>query len=119
MATSDEPASGEQPARPGDGTVMSRSQVSVRSPGSPYSEACDREGRALDARLAQIRRRVGSGEYGIREAADERIRCLTQHLAELERLRTRYLGDDAPVPEPDQVTEIQKLLEPRGWDERD
>jgi len=86
------------------------------NPNARYREAVAIENRALDARLANIRRRVDAGEYTTRQAADERVRCLTEHLAELQRLRARHLGSEA-APEPEQVPGIPPL--PDIWTDRD
>jgi hypothetical protein len=57
-----------------------------------YREALERENRALDEALADIRQRQDSGQITVRQAADERVEVLERHLASVRLLREMY-GD--------------------------
>jgi hypothetical protein len=48
----------------------------------------------LGERLAAIRTDVDGGDITIREAADERVQVLADHLAKLIGLRREYFGGD-------------------------
>ncbi|MGO8957575.1 MAG: hypothetical protein ACLQFR_09435 [Streptosporangiaceae bacterium] len=54
------------------------------------SDAADR----LDEQLASIRRDQDAGDITVREAADERVQVLGEHLDRLRLLRAEYLDDD-------------------------
>jgi hypothetical protein len=58
-----------------------------------YSVALANQNKHLDEQLAAIRVRQDDGTITIREAADERIRVLTDHLAALHTLRRQFFGD--------------------------
>jgi hypothetical protein len=61
---------------------------------SRYMDAAALAGRALQARIGNIGRRRDSGEFTTRQAADERIRALEEHLATVRLLRERQLGGE-------------------------
>jgi hypothetical protein len=46
----------------------------------------------LDGALAGLRDRLAAGEVDVRQAADDRVRLMEDHLSELRRLRAAYLG---------------------------
>jgi hypothetical protein len=83
-----------------------------------YMAAAQVEDGDLGARLANIRRRLDSGESGVVEGAREQIRVLTVHLAELRRLRAKFLGSEDKEAREREISEIQELLAP-GWTGRD
>jgi hypothetical protein len=60
--------------------------------GRYYIEA-EAEDRRLAERLAAIRSREDAGELTTRQAADERIAAMEQHLEAVRKLRERYLED--------------------------
>ena len=57
-----------------------------------YSQAIAREAAILDRRIADIRRRQDDGELTVRQAADERITAMENHLAALRRLSEIHLS---------------------------
>ena len=57
-----------------------------------YSLALANLNKILDQQLASIRGRQDDGALTIRQAADERIAALEQHLAELRKLREVHFG---------------------------
>jgi hypothetical protein len=59
-----------------------------------YMAAAALEQESLDAALAGLRDRLASGEVDVRQAADERVKLLERHLAELRRLHAIHLGDN-------------------------
>ena len=59
----------------------------IREYNSLIAEACER----LDERLSFIRGDYDRGEITVREAADERIQVMTEHLTRLRLLREEYL----------------------------
>jgi hypothetical protein len=63
------------------------------APGDSYSVALANQNRHLDEQIAGIRARQEAGTISIREAADERIRVMTDHLAALHALRRKHFGD--------------------------
>jgi hypothetical protein len=62
-----------QPSLPDDG-------------GARYRAAVEDEDRQLDRMLASIRSRADAGTISIRQAADERVEALVQHLAAVRQL---------------------------------
>lgn len=46
----------------------------------------------LEDALGHVRAREDAGEITVRQAADERVRLLENHLAECQRLRREHLG---------------------------
>lgn len=61
---------------------------------SGYCTALDQENAQLDASLLTLGTRYTAGTLTVREAADERIRLLTNHLTTLQELRDRFLGGE-------------------------
>jgi hypothetical protein len=55
-----------------------------------YMAAAAREQDALDAALAGLRDRLASGEVDVRQAADDRVKLMEDHLRELRRLQAAY-----------------------------
>lgn len=56
-----------------------------------YNDLVAEASARLDVQLANIRRDQEAGEITVREAADERISVLTEHLNRLRLLREEYL----------------------------
>jgi len=61
-------------------------------PASAYAVAAEREDQRLIERIAYIRRRQDAGEITVRQAADERIAAMEEHLAAIRQLRERHFG---------------------------
>jgi hypothetical protein len=59
-----------------------------------YMAAAALEQDSLGVALTGLRDRLASGEVGVRQAADDRVRLMEDHLSELRRLRVAYLGGD-------------------------
>ena len=57
-----------------------------------YSQLVEEAGRLLDAELSRIRKGCDEGAITIREAADERIKVMTEHLDKLRELRDEFLS---------------------------
>jgi hypothetical protein len=57
-----------------------------------YSHLVEEAGRLLDEQLTRIRKDCDEGTITIREAADERIRVMTEHLDKLRELRDEFLS---------------------------
>jgi uncharacterized protein (DUF885 family) len=57
-----------------------------------YNERATECAAWLDRELEAIRRNYDAGLITIRQAADERIRRMEQHLATIRNLRDEYLG---------------------------
>ncbi len=72
------------PVTPGSSTDSGR----VGRYNDLIAQASDR----LDQQLANIRRDQDAGDITVREAADERITVMTEHLNRLRLLREEYLG---------------------------
>jgi hypothetical protein len=57
-----------------------------------YSRLVDEAGSLLDDQLSRIRKDCDDGTMTIREAADERIKVMTEHLDKLRELRDEFLS---------------------------
>jgi hypothetical protein len=57
-----------------------------------YSHLVDEAGSLLDDQLSRIRKDCDDGTMTIREAADERIKVMTEHLDKLRELRDEFLS---------------------------
>ena len=57
-----------------------------------YFHLVEEAGRLLDNQLARIWNDSADGKITIREAADERIQVMTEHLARLRELRDEFLS---------------------------
>jgi hypothetical protein len=57
-----------------------------------YSHLVEEAGRVLDDQLSRIRKDCDEGTMTIREAADERIKAMTEHLDKLRELRDEFLS---------------------------
>jgi len=57
-----------------------------------YSQLVEEAGRLLDEQLTRIRKDCDEGTITIREAADERIKVMTEHLDKLRELRDEFLS---------------------------
>jgi hypothetical protein len=57
-----------------------------------YSHLVEEAGRLLDDQLSRIRKDCDEGTMTIREAADERIKAMTEHLDKLRELRDQFLS---------------------------
>ncbi len=55
-----------------------------------YSQLVAAEADRLDEQLANVRRDLDAGDITVREAADERVTILTEHLNRLRLLRAEY-----------------------------
>lgn len=62
-----------------------------------YYQAVTDLGDSLQDALSDLTTREDRGELTVREAADERIRLLEEHLAACRDLNGRYLGGDQAV----------------------
>jgi hypothetical protein len=61
-----------------------------------YWKAVETEDKWLDERLTDIRGRQDTGMISIRQAADERIVAMEQHLDAVRELRRRHLEGGQP-----------------------
>jgi len=57
-----------------------------------YNDLVSEAGDTLSVKLANIRRDEDAGDITVREAADERIAVMSQHLTRLRLLREEFLG---------------------------
>jgi hypothetical protein len=57
-----------------------------------YSHLVEEAGRVLDDQLSRIRKDCDEGTITIRQAADERIKAMTEHLDKLRELRDDFLS---------------------------
>jgi hypothetical protein len=57
-----------------------------------YSHLVEEAGRLLDDQLTRIRKESDEGTMTIRQAADERIKVMTEHLDKLRELRDEFLS---------------------------
>jgi hypothetical protein len=57
-----------------------------------YSHLVDEAGKLLDDQLSRIRKAQDEGTITIRDAADERITVMTEHLDKLKELRDEFLS---------------------------
>ena len=57
-----------------------------------YSHLVEEAGRLLDEQLTRIRTDCDESAITIREAADERIKVMTEHLEKLRELRDQFLS---------------------------
>jgi uncharacterized protein (DUF885 family) len=57
-----------------------------------YSHLVEEAGRLLDEQLSRIREDCDAGTITIRQAADERIKVMTEHLDKLRELRDEFLS---------------------------
>jgi hypothetical protein len=57
-----------------------------------YSHLVEEAGQLLDDQLTRIRKDSDAGTMTIREAADERIKVMTEHLDRLRELRDQFLS---------------------------
>jgi hypothetical protein len=57
-----------------------------------YSQLVEEAGRLLAHHLSRIRKDCDEGTITIREAADERIKVMTEHLDKLRELRDEFLA---------------------------
>jgi hypothetical protein len=63
---------------------------------SGYHEQAEARGRLLDQRLADLRDRQDSGDLDVRQAADQRVEALEDHLAALMALREAAESGSTP-----------------------
>jgi uncharacterized protein (DUF885 family) len=57
-----------------------------------YSHLVEEAGTLLDEKLTRIRKDCDDGAITIREAADARIKVMTEHLDKLRELRDEFLA---------------------------
>jgi hypothetical protein len=63
-------------------------------PVSGYVAALNEASNELDEKLSNIRRDLDAGDISMREASDERILVMSEHLSRLIRLRIEHFGSD-------------------------
>jgi hypothetical protein len=65
---------------------------SINERSAQYQRLASEAAATLDAKLQNIRRDEDAGDISTREAADERITVMTEHLDRLRLLRQEYLS---------------------------